>query len=164
MCSASNSGVRGGGRRSDRRRSVLLRHGLEDRPPQLVEPGAGRRRDGEDAERPIAEALAPLRDRLLGLVVGHQVALRQHDQLGQPVEPGAVLAKLAADRLRAPPAGSSPGEVDQVDEHPAALDVGEELVPEAGALRGALDQARDVGEHELALVGVERPEHRLERS
>ena len=35
--------------------------------------------------------------------------------------------------------------------------------PEPGALVGALDQARDVGDHELAVVAVERAEHRLER-
>ena len=35
-------------------------------------------------------------------------------------------------------------------------------MPEAGARGGALDQPRDVGEHQLALAVVDRPEHRLE--
>ena len=54
-------------------------------------------------------------------------------------------------------------QVEHVHEQPRALDVGEEVVPEAGALVGALDQPGDVGDHELAVVAVERPEHRLER-
>jgi hypothetical protein len=37
-----------------------------------------------------------------------------------------------------------------VQQHAAALDMAEEAVAEAGALMGALDQAGDVGEHELA--------------
>ena len=49
-----------------------------------------------------------------------------------------------------------------MDEHRAALDVGEELVAEAGALGGALDQARDVGEHRLAVLAVDHPERRRE--
>ena len=44
------------------------------------------------------------------------------------------------------------GAVDQMQQHAAALDVAEEAVAEAGALVRALDQARDVGEHELAVV------------
>ena len=36
-------------------------------------------------------------------------------------------------------------------------------MPEPRALGGALDQAGDVGEHELAVLGVERAQHRLER-
>ena len=49
-----------------------------------------------------------------------------------------------------------------MDERPTTLDVGEELVAEPGALGGALDQPGDVGEHELSLAVVDRPEHRLE--
>ena len=54
-------------------------------------------------------------------------------------------------------------EVEHVDEQPRALDVREEVVAEAGAVAGALDQPRDVGDDELAIVGLERAEHRLER-
>ena len=54
-------------------------------------------------------------------------------------------------------------EVEHVDEQPRALDVGEEVVAEAGAVARALDQPRDVGDHELAVGGLERPEVRLER-
>ena len=48
-------------------------------------------------------------------------------------------------------------------EQPRPLHVGEELVAEAGAPARALDQAGDVGDHELALVALERAEHRLDR-
>ena len=62
---------------------------------------------------------------------------------------GLGVAGLAAER-------------DQVQEQPAALGVGEELVPEPGPGRGALDQPRDVGEHQLALAVVDRPQDRLQ--
>ena len=49
-------------------------------------------------------------------------------------------------------------------EQAGALDVREELVAEARTLGGALDQSRDVGDHELAaLVVVDRADRRLER-
>ena len=41
--------------------------------------------------------------------------------------------------------------------------MGEELVTEAGAVRAPANQAQDVGEDELALAVVDRPEDRLER-
>jgi hypothetical protein len=39
------------------------------------------------------------------------------------------------------------GALDEVEQHPAALDMAEEAVAEAMALVGALDQAGDVGQH-----------------
>ena len=93
-----------------------------------------------------------------------QVALREHDELGQPLEAGAVGRELAADdRVRRIGIGAG-AELEQMDQHPAALDVGEELVSEAGALGGALDQAGDVGEDELALAVVDRAEDRAPAS
>ncbi len=71
--------------------------------------------------------------------------------------------ELAADHVVGGPGIGLRADLEQVDEHAAALDVGEELVPEAGAVGGALDQAGDVGEHELALAVVDRAEHRLDR-
>ncbi len=50
-----------------------------------------------------------------------------------------------------------------MDEHRAALDVGEELVPEAGAGGGALDQPGNVGEDGLAILAVDHPERRRDR-
>ena len=83
---------------------------------------------------------------------------------GSVLEPGAVVGELLADRLVVR-LGLALGrvELDQVDEQAAALDVGEELVAEPGALRRSLDQTGDVGEHDLAVVEVERAEHRLDR-
>ena len=52
-------------------------------------------------------------------------------------------------------------QVEHVQEQAAALDVSEELVAEPRALAGALDQARDVRQHELALTGIERAQHRM---
>ena len=62
-----------------------------------------------------------------------QVALREDDQLRQALQPGPVGLELrphhlvVADRL-----AFQRHQLDQVDEHRAALDVGEELVPEPG--------------------------------
>ncbi len=48
------------------------------------------------------------------------------------------------------------GAVDEMDEDAAALDMAEEAGAEAGAGMRALDQAGDVGEHELAATGRRR--------
>ena len=76
-----------------------------------------------------------------------------------------VLAQLGLDRgvvfdgVRA----VERSKVENVHQQAAALDVGEELVAEPGAGAGPLDQARDVSEHELALVALERAEHGMQR-
>ena len=49
-------------------------------------------------------------------------------------------------------------EVEQEDEHPRPLDVAEELVAEAAALGRALDEAGDVGEHELVVAEAHHAE------
>ena len=80
---------------------------------------------------------------------------RSARQRGQPRVVRGQLAldrRVVGDRVRA----VERREVEHVDEQPRALDVGEEVVAEPGAVAGALDQPGDVGEHELALVGVER--------
>ena len=112
------------------------------------------------------EARAPLRGRRLGRLRACTrsafESARIARQLGQP---RVVLGQLGLDhavvrdRVRA----VERREVEHVHEQPRALDVREEVVPEAGAVAGALDQPGDVGDHELAVVGVERAEHRLER-
>ena len=50
-----------------------------------------------------------------------------------------------------------------MDQHRAALDVGEELVPEPGALGRPFDQPGDVGDDRLPVVALDRPQHRRER-
>ncbi len=43
-------------------------------------------------------------------------------------------------------------------EQPRALDVGEEVMAEPDAVGGALDQPGNVGDHELAVVTMQRAE------
>ena len=54
-------------------------------------------------------------------------------------------------------------DVEHVHEQARALDVREEVVPEPGAVAGALDQPGDVGDDQLALLALEHAEHRRER-
>ena len=63
--------------------------------------------------------------------------------LDRGVVGGRVRLLLAAELWR---------EVEHVHEQPRALDMGEEVVAEPGAFACALDQAWDVGDHELALA------------
>ena len=72
---------------------------------------------------------------------------------GRSSRPGAVRPELAVDLLEAL-GGIALGGVDHVDEQPRALEVREELVAEPGALARALDQAGNVRDDELALVGA----------
>jgi hypothetical protein len=50
-----------------------------------------------------------------------------------------------------------------VHEHACPLEVGEKLVPQPRALARALDQARDVSDHQLAVIRVDGPEDGLDR-
>ena len=87
-----------------------------------------------------------------------EVGLRQREHPRQRRQPRVVLRELALDRrVVVDRVGAVERvEVEHVDEQPRALDVGEELVAEPGAVARALDQPRDVGDHELAVVGLER--------
>ena len=78
---------------------------------------------------------------------------------GADHEPGPVeqVGPVAAQLVRAgsAPARRAParrprGQVDQHGQHPGPLDVAQELVAEAAALAGPLDEAGDVGHDELA--------------
>ena len=120
---------------------------------------------------PVAEetaststASAPSRSRHSAIAAptssgGSRSRLESTTSSGRRVEAGAVGGELGAHRLVVGDrVALQRRQVDEVDEHRAALDVGEELVAEAGALGGALDQARDVGEHRLAVLALDRPE------
>ena len=111
------------GQAADDVRDALAGHG---RDPQG---GPGRRRVGDVGLRPDHEA-GPLEQ--LGPVGGELV---QQDPL-------LLLGRRPVDR----------GEVEQEAQHPGPLDVAEELMAEALALAGPLDQAGDVGHHELGVV------------
>ena len=71
--------------------------------------------------------------------------------------------RVVDKRVRVVLAGELGGEVEHVHQQACALHVGEELVAEAGAVARALDQPRNVGHDQLALVGFEHSQHRLQR-
>ena len=106
-------------------------------------------------------ALQPL-DLLLERRLVHRVDLRQRDDLGLFVEPRAIGGKLAAHRAVVG-AGVRARRVDQMRQSAAALDMAEEPVAEAVALVRALDEAGNVGEHEVAPVDLDDAEARVER-
>ena len=93
-----------------------------------------------------------------------QVRLGDHDDLRQLDRGRFVRGQLARgpsrSGLRAP--ARLRRSISTRCSSPAALDVREELVAEAGALRRPLDQPRDVGEDELALAVVDRAERRVD--
>ena len=60
--------------------------------------------------------------------------------------------------MRIASAGIDPGDVDQVDQHPAAFDMAEEAVADPRAVRRAFDQPGNVGEHELAALVADHAE------
>ena len=81
-----------------------------------------------------------------------RVDLVERDHLRLVPEAGAIGVELAPHRA---PGGGDVlvVGVDEMDQHPGALDMAEEAVADAGALGRALDQAGNVGEHEVdALV------------
>ena len=125
-------------------------------------PGPGRRGD-RDAGQPVAPPGVPeggpggLGRGSVDLVEGDDHRLREERRV-------VGLELVADDAVR--PLGIAIGAVDDVDEDPGPLDVAQEGVAEAGALAGALDEARDVGDRRPALVLVAEVEHaevRLER-
>ena len=78
---------------------------------------------------------------------------------------GPVAAELVEQHRSCSAGGrsSTRREVEEQHEHPRPLDVAEELVPEAAPLGRALDEAGDVGDHELVVLEAHDAEVRLER-
>ena len=134
-----------------RQRFILLRplllgwEGLEQRPLQLLHPGAGRSADREDAlqARVVELELRRLRQ---------QVDLVQDDDLRSLLETGSVLLQLVVDRAE-PLDRIAVRRVDHVQQQPGALEVRQELVAEADALARSFDQAGNVGDRDLPAVG-----------
>ena len=92
-----------------------------------------------------------------------EVGLVEDDELRALAEAGAVGGELAVDHAVAL-VGIALRGVDDVEQEPRPLEVGEELVPEPDPLARALDQPRHVGDGQLAAVrAVDRPEHRRQR-
>ncbi len=88
------------------------------------------------------------------------VDLVERDQPG-PVRQAAVRRQLVLDHVevgdRVAP-GLHGGGVDDVDQRGAPLDVAQEVVAEAAALAGALDEAGDVGDGEGGVAGRDHAE------
>ena len=146
----------------------LKRHGdrdaLQQRAAQHVEPRAGRA-GREQHWDVLPQPFAPCRGSLRRRLGCHEVDLREGEDARQRGEPRVVRGQLALDRrvVLDRVGAVDRCQVEHVHEQARALDVREEVVPEAGALARALDQPWDVGQHELAVPGVDRAEHRLER-
>src|SRR6478609_4330457 len=124
---------------------------------QLAQAGAGRGADLEDAQAATAQLL----DHHVGDVLAvRDVDLVEGDQ-PRPVLEAAVAGQLALDDLEVVEgvaAGLDGGRVDDVDQRGATLDVAQEVVAEATALGGTLDQAGHVGDHEGRLAGGDHAE------
>src|ERR671924_363638 len=141
-----------GGDRSGR----LSRHELEEGAPELSHAGSRRAREREDAQDPRVVEVERRHLR-------NEVDLVQDDDLGPLLQAGAVGGELAVYG-REPVLDAAGGRVDHVNEQARALEVCEELMPEADALAGTLDQAGHVRDRQLAPVGrIDRAEHRGER-
>ena len=105
-------------------------------------------------------------------VVGTEVALAAHHDPWALEELGPVRAQLGQAGCAVAPTGATPPasgapRSSEHDEHPGALDVAQELVAEALALRRPLHQTGDVGHDELGPVAratdPDDAEVRLER-
>ncbi len=92
-----------------------------------------------------------------------KIDLVEHDDLRTIGESRAVGLQLTVHRSEALDRIVGMG-VDDVDEEPCSLEMGEELVPEPDAVARPFEQARNVGDDELAPIArLDRPEHRCDR-
>ena len=139
-------------------------------PPAPRAPGApARSTSGRDAD--AGRGARARRSQTPFVVRSPTVGLAAHHDTGALEELGPVRAELGQQdaplRRRRLPTQLGRAEVEQHDQHPGTLDVAQELVAEALALRGALDQAGDVGHDELGAVAPgAQPDHaemRLQR-
>ena len=100
---------------------------------------------------------------LLAKLLGRQrIGLVERDDLRLVGEIVAVGHEFLTHGLVGLP-GMLAGAVDEVEQHPAALDMAEKPVAEARALMRAGDQPGDVGEHEFAAVDRDDAELRMQR-
>ena len=113
-----------------------------------------RRARGDEHRDVVAEPLAPLaRPRPSASSGSTRSALESASTRGSAASRGRARPARARSRVVLDRVGAvERREVEHVHEQPRALDVREEVVAEAGAGAGALDQPGDVGDHELAVV------------
>ncbi len=90
------------------------------------------------------------------------VDLRQDDDLRLFGEAAIIGLQFVADRLIGLARMFAAG-VDEMQKHAAALDMAEEMIAEAEAFMRALDQPRNIGEHEFAAVAGDDAELRMQR-
>ena len=113
----------------------------------------------EAAERTSGVAPAALASAFTAffrLLLGKRVGLAERNDLRLLSKAAAIGLQLGAHG----PVGAGrvlAGDVDQMQQHAAALDMAEEARAEAGALMGALDEAGNVGEHEIVAVAPTTP-------
>src|SRR4029079_9816076 len=98
----------------------------------------------------------------LELVLGDGVGLRQRDNLRLVLEPRTIGLHLAADDRVGVSHVVERG-IDEMEQHGSALDMAEEAVADATALMCALDQSRDIGEHEIEAIDAHHAEVRVQR-
>ena len=114
-----------------------------DQRGQVVHTLTGRRGDGQEGQTLGLDVLLELLDLLgacnVALVAQHD--LRTVRQLG--TEPGQLVVDLLKVRLGV--AALAAGDVNDVQQQAAALNMAQEVVAEADALRSTLDQTGDVG-------------------
>src|SRR5215472_11986604 len=137
----------------------LLANDLGQCAQRVLHPGAGHARDQQ--WRLLRRALQAVL-LLLQLARIDRVDLVQRDDLDLLGELAAIGLELAAHGLVGL-AGMLAGRIDQMQQHAAALDVTEEAVAKARAFMRALDQPGNVGQHELAAVGIHHAELRMQR-
>ncbi len=124
---------------------------------QLLDARAGRARRGDDSrDALVAHARRSARSR-----AGRSCSARR----AAAARRGPRRTRRARGRsVRNRPSRSLFGGVEHVHEQPRPLEMGQELVAEAGSLRGAFDQPRHVRDRELPLVrAVDDAEDGLER-
>mmetsp|Transcript_20978 Transcript_20978/g.80913 ORF Transcript_20978/g.80913 Transcript_20978/m.80913 type:complete len:338 (-) Transcript_20978:524-1537(-) len=139
-----------------------------DRVDQRLAAFAGQRRDLEDRTLPLVALDEVLHPRGT-LILGHHVQLVQHQPARLGVQLGVVFLQLGDDGLGLLDRidlGVERREVDDVQQQARALQVAQELVPQAGTFGRALDEPRNVGDDEALFrrdahdteVGVQRRE------
>ena len=112
---------------------------------------------GGHGEKFVAQRLHVLPQGVDLLRVGHQIRLVAHHDLRAGGQLRAVFLQLAVDgvEIRHGVASLAAGHVHQMHQQAAAVDVPQEVVTQARALAGALDDAGNVGHDEAdALVHV----------
>ena len=143
---------------------LALGDALQQQPRERLQARARSRR-GCDHRDAAAEAALPLGNRRSRPLLPDEVDLGKREHARQLGEARIVRLQLVLDRLvvgggvRLYAGGRCRADVQHVHEDARALEVGEKIVPEAGAAARALDEPGNVGHDQLALVALENSQH-----